>query len=123
MPRIEFRSVVLDAPDVAELGAFYQRLLGWSPTSTGDPTWMRLAPDGGGPGIAIQLEPDFARPSWPSDTTHQQMQLHLDLLVDDLDAAVAHASAAGASLAQFQPQDDVRVFLDPIGHPFCLFEH
>lgn len=21
----------------------------------------------------------------------------------------------------FQPQDDVRVYLDPAGHPFCLF--
>jgi predicted enzyme related to lactoylglutathione lyase len=123
MPSIEFRSAVLDAPDVAELGAFYQRLLGWSATSADDPTWMRLVPDGGGVGIAIQLEPDFVRPTWPSDTTHQQMQVHLDLRVDDLDAAAAHATQAGATLAEFQPQDDVRVFLDPVGHPFCLFEN
>jgi hypothetical protein len=27
----------------------------------------------------------------------------------------------GAAPAGFQPQDDVRVLLDPAGHPFCLF--
>jgi hypothetical protein len=27
----------------------------------------------------------------------------------------------GAVLAEYQPQDDVRVYLDPAGHPFCLF--
>jgi hypothetical protein len=35
--------------------------------------------------------------------------------------ASAHAVAAGATMAKFQPQDDVRVHLDPAGHPFCLF--
>jgi Glyoxalase-like domain len=23
--------------------------------------------------------------------------------------------------AEFQPQEDVRVYLDPAGHPFCLY--
>ncbi|MFE9031605.1 VOC family protein [Streptomyces iakyrus] len=32
----------------------------------------------------------------------------------------ARAVAEGARLAGFQPQDDVRVLLDPAGHPFCL---
>ena len=49
------------------------------------------------------------------------MQLHLDVEVDDLDAALEVAVAAGAHLAEFQPQDDVRVLLDPAGHPFCLW--
>jgi predicted enzyme related to lactoylglutathione lyase len=121
MVDISFRSVVLDAPDVAELGAFYERLLGWSATSR-DSDWWRLQPADGGTGLSIQLEPNHVRPTWPSDTTHQQMQLHLDLQVDDLGAASQHATEAGATLADFQPQDDVRVFLDPVGHPFCLFE-
>ncbi len=46
---------------------------------------------------------------------------HLDLWVDDLDAAADWAIRCGATLADIQPQDDVRVFLDPVGHPFCLF--
>ncbi|MBB6415142.1 hypothetical protein HDC93_000698 [Streptomyces sp. AK010] len=31
------------------------------------------------------------------------------------------AVAAGARLAGHQPQDDVRVLLDPAGHRFCLY--
>jgi hypothetical protein len=49
------------------------------------------------------------------------MSMHLDIEVDDLDAAVAYAVECGAELASFQPQDDVRVMLDPAGHPFCLY--
>jgi hypothetical protein len=49
------------------------------------------------------------------------MMAHLDIAVDDVDAAVAKALALGARLADFQPQDDVRVCFDPVGHPFCLF--
>jgi hypothetical protein len=29
--------------------------------------------------------------------------------------------SCGATLADYQPQDDVRVHLDPDGHPFCLY--
>jgi hypothetical protein len=49
------------------------------------------------------------------------MMMHLDIEVDDLDASGAHAIAAGATLAEFQPQEYVRVDLDPAGHPFCLW--
>ena len=49
------------------------------------------------------------------------MTMHLDFGVIDLDAAVAYAVNAGARLAEFQPQEDVRVLFDPAGHPFCLY--
>jgi hypothetical protein len=49
------------------------------------------------------------------------MQFHLDVAVRDLGAAVEDALALGAQLADFQPQQDVRVMLDPDGHPFCLY--
>jgi hypothetical protein len=49
------------------------------------------------------------------------MQIHLDIEVSDLDEAVAWAVSQGAELAKFQPQTDVRVMLDPAGHPFCLW--
>jgi hypothetical protein len=49
------------------------------------------------------------------------MMLHLDIEVPDLDAAVEAAVAAGATLAAHQPHNDVRVLLDPAGHPFCLY--
>jgi hypothetical protein len=46
--------------------------------------------------------------------------MHFDFQVGDLDSAVAEAVALGASLASAQPQENVRVLLDPAGHPFCL---
>ena len=49
------------------------------------------------------------------------MMMHLDIGVADLDAGVEWALAAGAVLAEHQPQEGVRVILDPAGHPFCLF--
>ena len=61
------------------------------------------------------------RPAWPATPGRQQMMVHLDVAADDLDAAVTWALEGGATLAEHQPQDDVRVLLDPDGHPFCLF--
>lgn len=61
------------------------------------------------------------RPVWPTVQGAPQMSMHLDIEVDDLDAAVAHAVEVGAELATHQPQDTVRVMLDPAGHPFCLY--
>jgi hypothetical protein len=46
--------------------------------------------------------------------------MHLDVQVEDLDAAAADAVALGAQVADFQPQGNVRVLLDPAGRPFCL---
>ena len=34
---------------------------------------------------------------------------------------MAYAVEVGAELAELQPQQDVRVLLDPAGHPFCLY--
>ena len=49
------------------------------------------------------------------------MMMHLDIGVTNLEAAVYDAIALGAELHVHQPQDDVRVMLDPAGHPFCLY--
>lgn len=119
-PSMRLVSTVLDAPDPAALAAFYQRLLGW-PMRSEDPTWVTLRPEDGGAGLSFQLEPDFVRPTWPATADRQQMQSHLDFQVEDMDAAGEVAIAAGATLAPHQPQEDVRVYLDPAGHPFCLF--
>jgi catechol 2,3-dioxygenase-like lactoylglutathione lyase family enzyme len=122
MPNLRLRSVVLDAPDGRVLADFYQRLLGWRFTENKeDGTWAVLDPPDGGTGLSVQQEEQFVRPTWPATGDHQQMQSHLDLQVDDLAAASRHAEECGARLAEFQPQDHVRVYLDPAGHPFCLF--
>jgi predicted enzyme related to lactoylglutathione lyase len=119
-PRFTYSGVVLDAPDPRALAGFYRRLLGWT-VDQDSPEWVSLVPPGGGSKISFQAEPAYVRPVWPSGTEHQQMMMHLDVEVDDLDAAGAHAVAAGATLAAYQPQKLVRVYLDPDGHPFCLW--
>ena len=121
-PRMRLWGVVLDAPDAQQLAAFYQRLLGWS-RQQDEPGWVKLGSPDGGPGLSFASEPAYRRPRWPSKPTDQQMMIHLDIRVDDLELAGEHALAAGAVLAEFQPQQDVRVYLDPAGHPFCLFEN
>ena len=112
--------IVLDTPDPSELAAFYHRLLGWTVIQD-EPGWVKLGAPGGGPGLSFQAEPAYVRPVWPAGPGEPQMKVHLDIEVDDLAAAGAHAEKAGAVLAEFQPQEDVRVYLDPDGHPFCLF--
>jgi catechol 2,3-dioxygenase-like lactoylglutathione lyase family enzyme len=74
-----------------------------------------------GTGLSFQFEPEYVAPTWPAERGHQQMTMHLDIAVDDVDEAVARALEAGAKLADHQPQAHVRVVLDPDGNPFCLF--
>jgi catechol 2,3-dioxygenase-like lactoylglutathione lyase family enzyme len=119
-PAFQLTATVLDAPDPRALAEFYSGLLGW-PISRDEPDWVTLRPPGGGPGLSFQREPIHVRPTWPAAAGEQQMQLHLDIEVQDLESAGVKAVAAGAVLAEFQPQDDVRVYLDPAGHPFCLW--
>ncbi|MBT1003782.1 VOC family protein [Paenarthrobacter sp. DKR-5] len=112
--------MVLDAPDAGELAAFHQRLLGW-PYGANEPGWVTLRPPAGGAGLSFQSNDGYVRPVWPATAGSQQMMAHLDIAVEDLAGASAHALAAGAALAGHQPQEDVLVHLDPAGHPFCLF--
>ena len=112
--------VVLDAPDANELAAFYRRLLGWDVLKD-EPGWVMLSAPGGGAGLSFQTESGYVRPVWPAGPGDPQMSMHLDIQVDDLDQAAEHAVGAGATVAAFQPQEDVRVCLDPAGHPFCLY--
>jgi hypothetical protein len=82
---------------------------------------VTLRPDGGGAGLSFQTEDAYVRPVWPASGGHQQMMMHPDIEVTDLAAAIGHAVACGAVLAEYQPQELVRVLLDPAGHPFCLW--
>jgi catechol 2,3-dioxygenase-like lactoylglutathione lyase family enzyme len=119
-PAFKLTLVNLGCPDASSLLRFYQRLLDWR-IETDEPGWAVLRDPAGGVGLAFQTEPQHVAPSWPAGPGEQQMQLHLEIEVNELEAASAHAVACGATLASFQPQDDVRVHLDPAGHPFCLY--
>jgi catechol 2,3-dioxygenase-like lactoylglutathione lyase family enzyme len=130
-PALRVTSVTIGAPDPRALAAFYARLLAWDvsaedPPRDGEPDragWAQLRPPSGSrePTLNFEFEPDYVTSTWPSAAGKQQIMEHLDIAVTDLESAEAWAVRAGATLADCQPQHDVRVLLDPAGHPFCLF--
>ena len=108
-------SVVIDCPDAVALAEFYAALLGWEVAP--DDGWVDIrSPQG--ESLSFQQVSDYRPPRWPGQEHPQQM--HLDLVVDDLDSGQAVALELGASLSGHQPGTTFRVFLDPAGHPFCL---
>lgn len=119
-PRLKVVATTLDAPDARTLAAFYEKLLGWRRV-TDRPHYVGLQSPSGGPGLGFQTEPNYVSPVWPSAPGSQLMMSHLEIEVSDLDAGQAWATDVGATLADHQPQEHVRVMLDPAGHPFCLF--
>ncbi len=108
-------SIVLDCPDPGALAAFYGALLDW-PAKT-DSDWAEVRADYG-QCISFQAVAGYCAPKWPGQDVPQQM--HLDVIVDDLDIAEAAVLELGATRHEHQPGTTFRVFLDPAGHPFCL---
>jgi catechol 2,3-dioxygenase-like lactoylglutathione lyase family enzyme len=117
---IALSTVNIGAPDPGALARFYEQLLGWT-IDREEPDDVFLRPGDDGVHLSFQREVNYKPPVWPAGPDDQQMQVHLEVRVDDLEGATAYALELGATLADFQPQDDVRVCLDPAGHPFCLW--
>jgi catechol 2,3-dioxygenase-like lactoylglutathione lyase family enzyme len=115
-----FTATTLNSPDPPALARFYACLLGWE-IEKEDTGWVTLPNPDGGIGLSFHIEDVWTPPTWPSEPGKQIMQMHLEILVDDLAAGCAHAQACGARMADYQPQDHVRVHLDPDGHPFCIY--
>jgi catechol 2,3-dioxygenase-like lactoylglutathione lyase family enzyme len=116
-PKISVDYVVLDTDDPPQLSEFYAALLGWQVEKT-EEDWITIG-DGSGAKIAFQLALNHKPPTWPDNAVPQQF--HLDLEVDDLDAAATYAESIGARrAASGDHSPDFIVFLDPSGHPFCL---
>lgn len=111
---------MLNSPDPRRLARFYRDLFGWQIASD-EPDWCTIAMPGHPVNLAVQLEDLYRRPVWPAVEGEQQMMCHLDIAVTDLEISVRDAVALGAELPDHQPQPDVRVLLDPDGHPFCLY--
>jgi hypothetical protein len=109
------RTVVLDAPDVRRLAAFYTALGGWTERDAED-DWITLE-TGDGWRIAVQLSPGHIPPRWPDPAYPQQF--HLDVTVGDVDAAEAAALKLGATSLS-SGGENWRVYADPAGKPFCL---
>ena len=110
-----FPSVVLDCADPHSLAAFYGALLDWDvELSEG---WADIRADYG-QSFSFQQVAAYTAPIWPGQVVPQQM--HIDVMVDDLDTAEAAVIELGATKHDHQPGTTFRVFLDPAGHPFCL---
>ena len=126
-PTLTVTSVTIACPAPRELAAFYAKLLDTSvgeeePPREGEPPeagWAQLR--AGELTLNFEWDRHWARPVWPSQSGAQTATEHLDIMVDDLQGAIDWASECGATAAEFQPQEDVRVMIDPQGHPFCLF--
>jgi Glyoxalase-like domain len=131
----QLRQVVLDGTDARALAEFYRRLLGWryrpgdEPPAPGEPDpagqdWLVLR-DAGGVQVAFQQVDALPEATWPEGPIPQQ--LHLDLTVPttaELDVQHRRALALGARLLEDQaddPDEPLRVYADPAGHPFCIF--
>jgi Glyoxalase-like domain len=80
---------------------------------------------GGGRALAFQKVATLPEATWPEGPVPQQ--LHLDATVAsaaDLDVQHERALALGARLLLDRsdfPEEPLRVYADPAGHPFCLF--
>ncbi|WP_406458591.1 VOC family protein [Streptomyces sp. NBC_00876] len=117
VPAIRYSAVTFDCPDPAELARFYGEALGLSVAYSTD-DFVLLGQEGSA-GLGFNRLTDYRRPTWPDPS--QEKQAHIELGVDDLDAAHAHLLALGAVEPPAQPQPDRwRVLLDPAGHPFCI---
>jgi hypothetical protein len=128
--------VVLDTTDARVLAEFYRRLLGFRyrpgdeapPAGEADPRgrdWLVLRNPAGGVQVAFQQVAALPEATWPEGPVPQQ--LHLDLTVPtraELDAHHERALGLGARLLEDRsddPEEPLRVYADPAGHPFCIF--
>ena len=109
-------TVVIDCPDPQALAAFYCELLGMHVVKDeGD--WVTIRTDSDAPSLSFQQAPDLVPPQWPDPSRPQQY--HVDVRVDDCEAADERLRALGARRLEGS-KPDFWVYADPAGHPFCL---
>jgi catechol 2,3-dioxygenase-like lactoylglutathione lyase family enzyme len=125
----DLRQVVLDCTDARALAEFYRRLLGLRYRPGDEPPaerdWLVLQDPAGTARVAFQQVAELPEATWPDGPVPQQ--LHLDLTVPtirELDVQHGRAVAFGARLIEDRsedPEEPLRVYADPAGHPFCIF--
>lgn len=109
---------MFDCPDPRALAAFYAAVLGMRVNEDSD-DWVVIGSEPGARQLAFQRVPHWTAPAW-GDPRHPQQQLHLDIRVDDVEAAERAVLALGAKRLPGELEGRYRVFADPVGHPFCL---
>ena len=106
--------VAFDTTDVRKLADFYVQLTGWEVVRT-VPDWITVQAEDGQQ-VAFQQVATHLPPQWPGQDIPQQF--HLDLLIDDHEAAAARAVALGA--ARLADGASWITLADPAGHPFDI---
>ena len=131
MANARLGGICIDCNDADQLAEFYGRLLGWEIAFRDTPDdrqggagWIALRNPAGDIGLSFQAEEWYEPPVWPEEPDAQTKMMHFEIGVEDVEAAVAQVMALGGSLAPGQPEDrdpnELRIMLDPAGHPFCL---
>jgi lactoylglutathione lyase len=80
------------------------------------PIYLLVAAPGSAPFVDARVGREYARHCTP---------VHLDFAVEDIDAAVARAIAAGARIERAvaqHPYGKLAVLADPFGHGFCFIQ-
>jgi len=120
--------VCIDVDDLDAAIAFYTRALGLTPGRRFDDGSAELL---GAPCPIDLLAKPPGTAALPSGTRalrdyeRHWTPVHLDIVVEELDAAVARAVAAGATLERGVSTERwgrMAILADPFGHGFCLIE-
>lgn len=112
---MRFHEVTIDCLDPALVGGFWSAVFSAELRDEPLPGWLRLGPlSEGGPVINFQPLPE---------AKSGKTRLHLDVLTDDLEAAIARVVELGGTDRQDRHVYDVGtvvVMADPEGNEFCL---
>lgn len=107
--------VTIDCADPAAEASFWASALGWEVTYSDNDYGMV---SDGTSRLGFGRVDGWSAPEWPNQGGTKQF--HLDLAVEDLQAAAAQLIALGATRPEPQPSQDWVVLRDPDGHLFCL---
>jgi predicted enzyme related to lactoylglutathione lyase len=120
--------ICIDVDDIDRAAVFYRDVLGLAPARRLGQSWVEMR----GAHVMIDLlgtrsgsAPTPSLAGARRDFHRHWTPVHLDFVVDDLDAVVARALGAGATLdreIQVRPYGRMANMADPFGHGFCLLE-
>ena len=110
--KTDWFGICLEAPEPQKLADFYAAVLGW-PVVQRDEHGAAIQVGKANSYLSFQQATGYVRPTWPAEPGKQLMMMHVDVAVDDVAAAVAAALELGATLAEYQPQEDCNAPLDP----------
>jgi len=117
----------IDVPDLASAQSFYCAAFGLAPARRLGSEVLELA--GGSVAIYLLQKPAGSRPAQQAASARSYARhwcpLHFDVVVADIEAAVARCLAAGAvqeRAIEAANWGRIAQFADPFGHGFCLIE-